>query len=139
MLGPLLILTYIKNLPEYVKSDVRLFADDCLLYRTIKSEKDARTLQTDLDALTQWQNDWQMRFNASKCYVMRLSKKRNNIEKDFTLNNCVLGNAKHQAYLGVQLSDDLKWSHHIGTATKKAKRRYLRPCPRILKETAYKT
>ena len=76
---------------------------------------------------------------------MHLSKKRNNIEKDYTLNNCVLGNVKHQAYLGVQLSDDLRWSHHIGTATKKANkilgvvRRNLRPCSRILKETAYKT
>ena len=141
MLGPLLFLAYINDLPESVKSDVRLFADDCLLYRTINSEKDARTLQKGLDGLTQWQNDWQMRFNASKCYVMHLSKKRNNIEKDYTLNNCVIGNVKHQAYLGVQLSDDLKWSHHIRTATKilGVVRRNLRLCSRILKETAYKT
>ena len=86
-----------------------------------------------------------MRFNASKYYVMCLSKKRNNIEKDYILNNYVLGNVNHQEHLGVQLSDDLKWSHHIGTATKKANkilgvvRRNLRPCSHILKETAYKT
>ena len=36
-LGPLLFLCHINDLPDALKSTVRLFADDCLLYRTIRS------------------------------------------------------------------------------------------------------
>ena len=36
VLGPLLFLVHINDLPDCVKSSVRLFADDCLLYRTVR-------------------------------------------------------------------------------------------------------
>ena len=47
VLGPLLFLCHINDLPDTVKSSVRLFADDCLLYRTIKTEKDHKLMQED--------------------------------------------------------------------------------------------
>ena len=66
VLGPLLFLCHINNLPDCVKSQVRLFADDCLLYRTINSQSDHLTFQKDLEALEKWASDWGMRFNAKK-------------------------------------------------------------------------
>ena len=51
VLGPLLFFTYINDLPSIVFSNVRLFADDCLLYRPIKCRADQEKLQRDLSTL----------------------------------------------------------------------------------------
>ena len=58
ILGPLLFLVYINDLPACVSSEARLFADDCLLYRTIKSQHDADILQDDLNSLQRWEAKW---------------------------------------------------------------------------------
>ena len=60
VLGPLLFLTYINDLPSTVSSQVRLFADDCLLYRPIKCRADQEQLQRDLSALQDWADRWGM-------------------------------------------------------------------------------
>jgi len=49
VLGPMLFLLHINNLPDCVSSRVRLFADDCLLYRPIHQTSDQLNLQKDLD------------------------------------------------------------------------------------------
>ena len=72
VLGPLLFLCHINDLPQTVKSQVRLFADDCLLYREINYQNDHHTLQNDLKNLEGWANAWGMRFNASKCYILSI-------------------------------------------------------------------
>ena len=51
VMGPLLFLAFINDLPEVVKSPVRLLADDCLIFRSIKSSRDTTILQQDLTAL----------------------------------------------------------------------------------------
>ena len=61
--APLLFLTYIDDLPSTVSSQVRLFADDCLLYRLIKCRADQEQLQRDLFALQDWADRWGMCFN----------------------------------------------------------------------------
>jgi hypothetical protein len=75
VLGPILFLCHINDLPDSVTSSVRLFADDCLLYRTIKTAKDHQKLQADLEQLEIWAKDWGMRFNAKKCYIYYPSTK----------------------------------------------------------------
>ena len=56
--GPVLFLVYINDLPEYLKSSqLRLFADDSIIFKTIKSQKDCDSLQEDLDAAARWESD----------------------------------------------------------------------------------
>ena len=51
VLGPLLFLCHLNDLPDSVNSTVRLFADDCLLYKEINSETDQEELQNDIENL----------------------------------------------------------------------------------------
>ena len=74
VLGPLLFLTYITHLHSTVSSQVHLFADVCLLYRPIKCRADQDQMQRDLSALQDWADRWGMRFNPSKCSVLRVSR-----------------------------------------------------------------
>ena len=57
VLGLVLFLIFIIDLPESIRSSVRLFADDCVLYRNIKSPMDCQILQDDLNSLAQWETD----------------------------------------------------------------------------------
>ena len=56
VLGPLLFLLYLNDLPDNIQSDLRLFADDCVVYREINSAEDISKLQQDMDTLAQWQD-----------------------------------------------------------------------------------
>ena len=75
VLGPLLFLVYTNDLHSRVSSSVRLFADDCLLYRVIRDQQDAVSLQTDLNHLQEWEREWQMVFNPDKCEHIRITNK----------------------------------------------------------------
>ena len=59
VLGPMLFLTYINDLPKNVTSNTRLFADDSLHYRRIRTTGDHRILQENLSRLDTWERDWQ--------------------------------------------------------------------------------
>ena len=68
VLGPVLFLIFINDLPENIRSSVRLLAADCVLYMNIESPVDCQILQDDLNSLAQWETDWQMKFNVAKCH-----------------------------------------------------------------------
>ena len=93
---------------ERVKSTSRLFADDCLLYRTIETEADARLLQDDLDQLQEWEEKLLMNFNPDKCDVLRLSNKWKPIQSGYTIHGKKLGQTKNAKSLGLNISDNAK-------------------------------
>ena len=74
VLGPVQFLIFINDPPDNIRSSVRLFADDCVLYKNIKSTKDCQILQDDLNSLAKWEMDWQMKFYVSKFHSMRVTR-----------------------------------------------------------------
>jgi len=75
VLGPLLFLLFVIDLPEWIVGNLKMFADDTKLWITLRSETDSATLQTDLDSLTAWSNWWLLKFSASKCKLMHIGHK----------------------------------------------------------------
>ena len=140
VLGPLLFLVHINDLPDCVASSVRLFADDCLIYRISKSTQDRIALQQDLHNLEAWAADWGMRFNASKCYILSINNKSPTY---YQLNDTFLKTVENNPYLGLLIAKDLKWATHIDKITKKASstlgfiKRNLSQCTKECKRSAY--
>ena len=69
VLGPVLVLVFIDDLEEGLRSEVLKFADDTKIFGRVDSEGASEDLQRDLDRLVQWSEVWQMRFNVDKCKV----------------------------------------------------------------------
>ena len=113
VLGPLLILVHINDLPENVHSQVRLFADDTVIYITINNHSDSDTLQKDLDTLQTCERLWDMDFNPSKYQVLHISKSRHPAQHIYMLHGQALEAMDHAKYLGVDISKDLNWNTHI--------------------------
>ena len=74
VLGPVLFLLYINDLPDNVTSNVYMFADDTKIYRPMTSHEDTTILQNDLDCLQSWSTKWLLNFNLHKCKVMSITK-----------------------------------------------------------------
>ena len=87
VLGPVLFLLYINNLPNSLTSKVRLFADDAIVYSEINSISDSQIIQQDLDKLTLWEKTWLMKFNPIKCEVLSVTRKRNPVAYSYSLHN----------------------------------------------------
>ena len=148
VLGPLLFLTYINDLPDNLNSNthVRLFADDCILYRVIDSAEDSKLLQEDLDRLAAWEKKWGMDFHPQKCNTMTSASKKKKIQLyDYILKKHTLARTSCAKYLGVDISSDLNWKNHIARTTTKANnmlgfiRRNIKTNNRTIKANAYFT
>ena len=86
-----------------------------------------------------------MRFHPVKCNMMQLTRKHfNKIQASYTLEGTVLENVDNIKYLGVTITNDLKWNTHISNICTKANntlgflRRTLFSCLQNVKEASYK-
>jgi len=77
VLGPLLFLLYVDELTTIPKvCKLKLFADDVLLYVSVKSVKDCQLLQKDLSAIVEWSKLWQLNLNPRKCEALSITNKK---------------------------------------------------------------
>ena len=144
VLGPVFAL-YINDITTDIDSEIRLFANDCVCYREIKGTEDTVKLQEDIDRLGCWARKWGMRFQPVKCNIMQITRKRiKQINASYNLEGTVLDNVENIKYLGITITNDLKWNTHVSNICTKANRtlgflrRNLSACPQDVKESAYK-
>ena len=135
---------YINDLPDKVKSQVRLFADDTAAYLAITKPSDSGQFQTDLHILHEWETRWDMQFNPSKCHVIHITRSRSPLPTSYTLQGETLEVVTCARYLGVDISSDLSWKYHISRITNNANKslgfiwRNLKVRNTKLREKAYK-
>ena len=125
VLGPLCFLLYFNDMGNNISSNLKLFADETLLYGLVHNASDALHLQRDLDILVTGAQEWQMNFHPSKCYVLRICRIKNPIIHHYTMLGQKLKAVDHQPYLGITISETLNWKTHILDVKNKANK-YLR-------------
>ena len=91
-----------------------MFNCDVAIKYTVHSVLIESKNQRDIDRLGSWARKWGMRFQPVKCNMMQLTNKRSSkIQANYTLEGTVLENVESIKYLGVTITNDLKWNTHI--------------------------
>ena len=116
VLGPLLFLLFINDLPEYVESIIKLFADDLKL---IGNASNRKLIDNDLRNLELWEKTWLVGFNHDKCKVMHI-KHNNNKNLKYELDGNTIEESVLEKDLGVLTSDTMLWTEQIKTSIDKA-------------------
>ena len=106
VLGPLLFLVYINDLEKNIKSKVKFFADDTMLYSVVNDpEISAAELNHDLDLIKQWAHQWKMEFNPDPTKqakeVLFSCKKVNPYHPDLFFNGTLVTRVKEHEHLGL--------------------------------------
>ena len=147
VLGPLFFLIYINDISRGLTpgTEIRLFADDSLLYRNINNYEDTLILQRDLDQLQRWEVTWKMEFHPQKCQLLRITNKQKFISQNYNIHNVILEETSAAKYLGVTIDSHLKWKQQYSATLKKANgvlaflRRNINDCPPRIKDNCYRT
>ena len=124
ILGPLLFLMYINDLPNELQSNAKLFADDTSLF-AVADDKNvcANILNNDLLTISKWAFNWKMLFNPDPKKpaqeVLFSRKKQVQIHPTISLNNVEVQRVPFQKHLGFILDEKLNFNQHIDSAISK--------------------
>ena len=119
VLGPLLFIIFINDLPDYCKySDCFLFADDSKMIST--ESPIAKNLQHDIDNFLAWSIENSMTFHPDKCKTMLFGKTDDTYQ--LTIGNHQISTVSCIKDIGVWVAYDLSWRPHIGKKLSSANR-----------------
>ena len=123
VLGPLLFLVFINDITSVVNHcDIRLFADDtCLFVKTSNPEIATNFLNNDLANIENWANQWLIKFSPSKTESSVISLKQNTQtrHKRLIFHNTPIANVSSHKHVGLWITHNLKWDHHINSLVQK--------------------
>ena len=126
VLGPILFLIYINDLPDGITSMCKIFADDTSLFsKVLDINKSVTELNTDLEKISQWVSQWKMQFNsdpnkqANEVIFSRRLISNNLAHSPVKFNNNNISRCSHQKHLGVVLDSNLNFNTHIDQKIKK--------------------
>ena len=105
---------------DIITSIAKLFADDIEIYRQINKVEDSIALQSDLTALDLWVDSWHVKFNPSKCEVMRITHKKDKSATRYQVSGTKLRNVSNYKDLGVIMASGLTWTKHVEETVHKA-------------------
>ena len=122
VIGPVLFVIFINDMPNHINNFISLFADDAKLFGKSTSPTDRDSIQEDLNTLQQWSEMWQLSFNASKCKTLYLGKDniQHGYSMDSTSGQVILEQTTCEKDLGVLMDDKLLFDEHISQAVKRA-------------------
>ena len=144
ILGPMLFLLFINDLPDVIPSTTStgLYADDTKLYKAITSPQDCDHLQEALSYANSWSKQSNIDFNASKCKIMTISRRKSPIEANYHLDSTELMRVDSEVDLGVTVTRNLSWKQHIFQIVSKANKMLgllRRTCPLLINHDARRT
>ena len=118
VIGPLLFVIYINDLPDALVNISKLYADDTKIISEMVSVDCVQKIQNDLDRAFKWTQDWLLKFNVNKCIVMHYGS--NNEKGPIYIDGIQLTESTTERDLGVIFSTNLKWNNQVTTAANKA-------------------
>ena len=118
ILGPLLFLIFINDIPKGIQSNIKIFADDTSIFSVMKDKISASvTLNEDLNLISNWAYTWKMSFNpdlSKQAKEITFSKKQSNIQLPaLTFNNSILSPTNSHKHLGMILDSKLNFRNHL--------------------------
>ncbi|KAL9984343.1 hypothetical protein ACROYT_G006627, partial [Oculina patagonica] len=124
LVGPLLFVIFINDLPDVIheQTSTALYADNTKVHRTILSVKDCAILQQDLTSLNTWSHESNMKFNASKCKVLTITRKKTPVNHEYHLGDANIQRVQKEKDLGVTITRNLTWDSHVMRIVLKANR-----------------
>ena len=127
ILGPLPFLVYINDLPNELKSNAKLFADDTSLFTIIKDKQESAYFPNkDQSLISKWDFNWKMLFNPDTNKpaqeVLFSRKKKTQNHPNISLNNIQVERVSHQKHQGIILDEKLNFKEHIDSTILKVNR-----------------
>jgi hypothetical protein len=120
VLGTLLFLAYANDNGRNIKSTIRLFVGDCVIYRKITKDEDMINLLGDVDSLGEWAVVKAIKINPSKSKAVCFTRARVKDPLNYSLMDTLIPESNSCKYLEIILGSNLSWADHVNYTVKKA-------------------